>query len=1081
MVLITPLARSSPFPPSLMISRPPTSQMHAPHSQPTASGVPTQLTKLAGCLAAALDTLHVLADNLNTPFLHPISSTVRSLLKTIENVKHRVPECVQLMNKTLDMLYLVIALHFKTDIPGELPPDIFEPLGAFTVILHKIFTFVDAQQARSRTPSFLRHFESALLLKDCRSGIRTVIQQFQLPPAQLANEIERLRADADITHRRVMELVQSANDCSASEMSSTKSNLLSFNSSHNSSSAISISILPPTPKIFHGRETELSAIIDLFRLGSNSPKIPILGPGGIGKTSLARCVLHHLAITSSFGDHRYFVGCEGASTFEDLLTLLAGHLEIKSTRRAMQQILSRLEVCGRTGSLLILDNLETVWELDAFRKQVDDFLARLAAIDGLALLVTMRGSERPSTVCWTRPFIAPLQPLSEEAARRTFADIAETEHEQRDVDRLLQLTGNMPLAIDLLANMVDCEGFEQVLAQWEREKTAMLSDGHTTRSNLDMSISLSLASPRLTSTPDAMKLLSLLSVLPDGLSELEFAHAKLFIADPLACRSALLRTSLAYLSAQRRLKLLVPIQEYVQRYHAPEMALVTPIFTHYHDLLALFRKHLGTIENTKFASRIAANVANIQSILAFRISRPAACDPDRSATIYCGVDLNMFARYRGQREIPFMALVPAARPVDHKLEVHFLAEVFRSYASRVQGATDPETLVSAALDHLTHLEDADAKCGLYNCLGRYYIIRDTPKSKELYQQALDLASAADLPGRECMALNGLANIAWNAGTLYEGHVLASRAQRAGRRASNLIREAAALRMDGLCLQALGHYAAAIARYERALSLFAPCGMEGCDLEVGVLSSWAEAHKLKSEFAEARAIHARLLQRAPLEDNPAMHGFILNNIAEVDVPLGAPADEVQRTIDASRRAFHTNGPAFPMELATCDVMEADLFLREGDFVAAKTGFERNLRLTWGRYNELTSLTLEKLGDVRRWASEYWTYRWPTLLLVHSLKNEETRTVWRALQFLGDLLHRDGDTETAVTLWTLSLEGFTALDVHFSRGECLARLGDVFRLSGDICRGDECHRQALPLFQCSAQPKYAQEAHNRAIIE
>ncbi|KAJ7053293.1 hypothetical protein C8F01DRAFT_1235791 [Mycena amicta] len=1023
----------------------------------------------------ASDTIRALAENLNTPFLLPISSTVRSLLEIIprQTVRHYKSECVQLMNKTIDILYLVIALHFKTDFPGELPPNVLEPLGEFTRILHKILTFVESQQGGGRGSYLLRHFETTILLRECKLGLKMAIDELKIRPARLVHDIERMREHAEETHRQVMDLVSALSDDDSSDTTSTRSTKFSLYSS--CSSSTSISLLPPTPKIFHGREREMQDVLDQFN--NRAPRMTVLGPAGIGKTTVARSILHHSDIVQRYDQRRYFVTCDTASTVEELITLIGAHLELKPSRQLKRQVLRLLSV---QPTLLILDNFETVWEPRGCRKQVEDFLSLLADCEKLALVITMRGAERPVGVNWTHPFLPPLLPLSQDAARRTFVDITDMTFDLNDnhseIDTVLELTGNMPLAIDLLAHLVDCSsgGCAQVLTQWETERTAMLSDGHNTRSSLDMSISVSLASPRLTeSTPDAIKLLSLLSLLPDGLSDVELAQCKLPITDLGNCRTALLRTSLAYLTAQKRIKVLVPIREYMQRYHPPHIPLVEPIFQHYHDVLNLFRKHMGTIENTKVAGKIASNVANIHNILSFRMALGREADPDRSGTVYCGINLNMFARYRGQKEIPFMAqaLAEMPRPVDHRLEVSFAAEALRSHGSKIG---DPEALIVKALEEFPHFDDVDVKYlsystgGLYNCLGRYYLDTSLPKSKEYYENALELSFPLRLFDRQSIALSGLAIIERNLGNLSKGYFLASQAQHAAKLGANLIREATALRTSALCLQGMGHYSASITLYERALSLLPLCGMAGCDLEGGILSSWAEVHKLKTEYAEARAIQGKILKRSPLEENPNMHAFVLVNIAEIDVLMGTPAEVVQRSIDGAFAVYRAQkGGGSPMDVAACETMQADLLLREGDFTRAKALFDKNLKLVWGRYNELASLILEKVGDVRRWprTNDNWTYAWPTLLLVQALKSNEKRAVYRALQFLGDVLHQDEDTKSAISLWTVALEGFTQLDVHCSRAECLSRLGDV---PAD-CGVTELSRQAREVQQ--TQVEYA----------
>jgi hypothetical protein len=122
----------------------------------------------------------------------------------------------------------------------------------------------------------------------------------------------------------------------------------------------------------------------------------------------------------------------------------------------------------------------------------------------------------------------PLGPLDPDAAQKTFIDIADGTHEPTEVKKVLALTDNMPLAIDLLANLADMEGCSTVLSHWEEEKTSLISYGYDKRSNLDLSIALSLSSPWLNVLPQAKDLLSL-SILPDGLSDADLIQSKLLL------------------------------------------------------------------------------------------------------------------------------------------------------------------------------------------------------------------------------------------------------------------------------------------------------------------------------------------------------------------------------------------------------------------------------------------------------------------------------------------------------------------------------------------------------------------------
>jgi hypothetical protein len=95
-------------------------------------------------------------------------------------------------------------------------------------------------------------------------------------------------------------------------------------------------------------------------------------------------------------------------------------------------------------------------------------------------------------------FYLPLQPLSDEAAQKTFMDITDDVYAEEEMDQILQFTDNMPLAVDLIAHLVNYEGLLNVLNHWDTERTSLISVGYDRKSNLDVSIGLSLSSPRIT-------------------------------------------------------------------------------------------------------------------------------------------------------------------------------------------------------------------------------------------------------------------------------------------------------------------------------------------------------------------------------------------------------------------------------------------------------------------------------------------------------------------------------------------------------------------------------------------------------
>lgn len=319
----------------------------------------------------------------------------------------------------------------------------------------------------------------------------------------------------------------------------------------------------------------------------------------------------------------------------------------------------------------------------------------------------MRGAERPAKVQWTRPFLHPLKPLTQEAARQTFIDVADDIHDIKDVDKVLSLTGHMPLAIDLISHLVAEDGCSNVLSRWDNNTTSLLSVGYDRRSNLDISIAMSLSSPRIASQPQAQDLLSLLSILPDGLSDVELRQSEIPIKNILSCKAALLRTSLAYSDDNKRLKALAPIREYMQKIHPPSSCLSDPLLEHFHDLLDLYRNSSGKVANEWIIPRITSNLANIQNILLSGLRKE---NLELTRTIECTLAFGSFCRVTTRPGIQLMDRLPDffPRPRNHKLEIQFITESFRSWADRP--ILNPKALVDEALELFQRLDNPFLQC-----------------------------------------------------------------------------------------------------------------------------------------------------------------------------------------------------------------------------------------------------------------------------------------------------------------------------------------------------------------------------------
>ncbi|KAJ7164150.1 P-loop containing nucleoside triphosphate hydrolase protein [Mycena filopes] len=460
-------------------------------------------------------------------------------------------------------------------------------------------------------------------------------------------------------------------------------------------------MLPSTPQIFHGRDSEFEEILKLFRQGT--PRIAILGMGGMGKTSLAQAVLHHTEVTIKYTGNSFFVPCDKASNKIELAGHIGAHLGLKTSPDMTQEVLLHLS-SNESPTLLVLDNLETVWEPVESRNAVEDFLSKLTDLPGLALMITMRGAERPAKVQWTRPFPLPLSPLNQDAARMLFIDIADDHHSVEEVDKILSLTNNMPLAITLLAHLVDAEDCTEILSRWEKEKTSLISDGYDKRSNLELSISLSLASPRITSMTGAQDLLSLLSMLPDGLSDAELKCSNFPIKNILGCKTALLRTALAYSDDHKRLKALVPIREYMATAFPPTEQMIRPLRKHFQELLELFTTESGKQSSALLVDRLTSNLTNIQNLLHNSLELG---NPDLTGSIYSVCHMNILWRYIGRGAIPLLHQIHTFLKTseNHHLITFVITETIKT--TQYHLVSEFEALIAQALEHVNHINDIE--------------------------------------------------------------------------------------------------------------------------------------------------------------------------------------------------------------------------------------------------------------------------------------------------------------------------------------------------------------------------------------
>jgi hypothetical protein len=198
-------------------------------------------------------------------------------------------------------------------------------------------------------------------------------------------------------------------------------------------------------------------------------------------------------------------------------------------------------------------------------------------------------------------------------------------------------------------------------------------------------------------------------MLPDGLSDAELVQSKLPVDNILDCKAALIRTTLAYSDEHKQLKALVPIREYIQQIQPPGDHLIRPLHKHFQELLEFYMAYQGTQSSSSTVTRVSSNHSNMQNVFQNGLQQG---HPDLVNSIYCICYLNSFSRAMGRGVISLIQQIYLPHPCDHHLEAYLIIEQLNSWC--FYSVSNPETMVSNALEHFKEFDDPDLEGMLSN-------------------------------------------------------------------------------------------------------------------------------------------------------------------------------------------------------------------------------------------------------------------------------------------------------------------------------------------------------------------------------
>ena len=366
--------------------------------------------------------------------------------------------------------------------------------------------------------------------------------------------------------------------------------------------------LPARPDLV-GREAEVAALVAAW-LATPPEPVAVLGAPGIGKSTICLAALHDDRVSERFGDRRWFIRCDGATSAGALLSGLAAELGVTGDGSPGGAVDRVCAVLGAGLAVVVLDNFETPWTADPL--PVEELLRTIAAVPQAAVAVSSRGTGRPAGLRW-RDF-AMLSPLPLSEARRLFLAVAGPGlAADPRLDELLAGLDGVPLAVELMAYAAQGQpDLAEVAPRWQAERTGMLARMGGARRELTVAVSVEASVTAPLMTAPAARLLSLLGVLPDGVAREDLTA--LLPEDGLAAAAVLRQLGLAFGEGDR-LRTLAPVREHIAAAHPPEPADLDQAVSHYAQLAAVTGGQVGRSGGARAAARLQAETGNIAAML----------------------------------------------------------------------------------------------------------------------------------------------------------------------------------------------------------------------------------------------------------------------------------------------------------------------------------------------------------------------------------------------------------------------------------------------------------------------------------
>ncbi|KAF9059219.1 hypothetical protein BDP27DRAFT_1431637 [Rhodocollybia butyracea] len=477
-----------------------------------------------------LDVLEMVAEQIPVPGVAIAIKLAKNLIQMCED-SHATLEQAEILKKRIKNLAIILVNELKGKKAEEIEEKLRKDIEQLASDLKYIQSKLEEIAAQNTFRVILYRKLNEDKVRGCVERLATALESFNLS-RQIAdaNALDHLFEQIITFYKQeqvTLDEIQRSTKNIEKEFKSFGQNIESvhamlaekkYQGDGSDGSSPRRGVIPVAPSIFFGRDTIVNDFAcTLVSQETTMARICLLGPGGMGKTSIARAVLHHPSVVKYFGEeNRVWVPCVKATSVSLLQDTLYDSLGVSlSTGDPLHDVINDLN-SSKSPIILLLDNFETPWNIRGKQSEVQEILLQLAKLQHVALFVTMRSFNAPGDgIHWESIH---LDAVDKEASACIYAEIHSTGSKDPGLSSLLDEVGHMPLATTLMAKLGQTTGYSpaELLELYKDAGTALLNLGEESQRSMDICINLSIKSQPMIDSPGADKILAILALLPAG-------------------------------------------------------------------------------------------------------------------------------------------------------------------------------------------------------------------------------------------------------------------------------------------------------------------------------------------------------------------------------------------------------------------------------------------------------------------------------------------------------------------------------------------------------------------------------------